>query len=90
MVLIDHGGGVSTLYGHGSEILVQAGQTVKRGDIIMKAGSTGWSTGPHLHFEVRINGQHVDSLPYITGKKIETKSTENNAEESTQNTENAN
>lgn len=69
MVLIDHGGGVSTLYGHGSEILVQAGQTVKRGDIIMKAGSTGWSTGPHLHFEVRINGQHVDSLPYITGKK---------------------
>ncbi len=90
MVLIDHGGGVSTLYGHGSEILVQTGQTVKRGDIIMKAGSTGWSTGPHLHFEVRINGQHVDSLPYITGKKIETKSTENNAEESTQNTENAN
>ena len=90
MVLIDHGGGVSTLYGHGSEILVQTGQTVKRGDIIMKAGSTGWSTGPHLHFEVRINGQHVDSLPYITGKKIETKSTENKAEESTQNTENAN
>lgn len=82
MVLIDHGGGVSTLYGHGSEILVQTGQTVKRGDIIMKAGSTGWSTGPHLHFEVRINGQHVDSLPYITGKKIETEeSKENIAEE---------
>lgn len=91
MVLIDHGGGVSTLYGHGSEILVQTGQTVKRGDIIMKAGSTGWSTGPHLHFEVRINGQHVDSLPYITGKKIETsKSTENSSENSTENQENAN
>lgn len=85
MVLIDHGGGVSTLYGHGSEILVQTGQTVKRGDIIMKAGSTGWSTGPHLHFEVRINGQHVDSLPYITGKKIETnKSTENTEQNNTE------
>lgn len=89
MVLIDHGGGVSTLYGHGSEILVQTGQTVKRGDIIMKAGSTGWSTGPHLHFEVRINGQHVDSLPYITGKKI-TKETDNNQENTTsENQENA-
>ena len=89
MVLIDHGGGVSTLYGHGSEILVQTGQTVKRGDIIMKAGSTGWSTGPHLHFEVRINGQHVDSLLYITGKKI-TKETDNNQENTTsENQENA-
>ena len=90
MVLIYHGGGVSTLYGHGSEILVQTGQTVKRGDIIMKAGSTGWSTGPHLHFEVRINGQHVDSLPYITGKKI-TKETDNNQENTTsENQESAN
>ncbi len=82
MVLIDHGGGVSTLYGHGSEILVKTGQTVKRGDIIMKAGSTGWSTGPHLHFEVRINGHHVDSLPYITGAKI-TKQSDNDSENTT-------
>ena len=66
MVMIDHGGGIVTLYGHGSEILVNAGKTVKKGDIIMKAGSTGWSTGPHLHFEVRINGTAVDSLPFIT------------------------
>ena len=66
MVMIDHGGGVCTLYGHGSEIIAELGQTVKKGDIIMKAGSTGWSTGPHLHFEVRINGTAVDSLPYIT------------------------
>ena len=66
MVMIDHGGGIVTLYGHGSEILVNAGQTVKKGYIIMKAGSTGWSTGPHLHFEVRINGTAVDSLPFIT------------------------
>lgn len=66
MVMIDHGGGVVTLYGHGSEIIAQTGQEVKKGDIIMKAGSTGWSTGPHLHFEVRINGTAVDSLPFIT------------------------
>lgn len=66
MVMIDHGGGVVTLYGHGDEILVQLGDTVKRGDIIMKSGTTGWSTGPHLHFEIRINGKTIDPLPYIT------------------------
>ncbi|MDO5556051.1 MAG: peptidoglycan DD-metalloendopeptidase family protein [Clostridia bacterium] len=66
MVMIDHGGGISTVYGHGSEIIAQTGQTVKKGDIIMKAGSTGWSTGPHLHFEIRVNGKCIDPLPYIT------------------------
>lgn len=66
MVMIDHGGGISTLYAHGSEILVQAGQIVKRGDVILKVGSTGMSTGPHAHFEVRINGQTTDPLPYVT------------------------
>ena len=55
MVIIDHGGGVSTLYAHGSEILVEVGQTVKRGDAVLKVGSTGYSTGPHAHFEVRLN-----------------------------------
>ena len=55
MVIIDHGGGVSTLYAHGSEILVEVGQTVKRGDPVLKVGSTGYSTGPHAHFEVRLN-----------------------------------
>lgn len=77
MIMIDHGGGVVTLYGHGSELIAEVGQTVKKGDIIMKSGSTGWSTGPHLHFEVRINGVAVDSLPYITGK-TNTTSSENN------------
>ena len=68
MVMIDHGGGVCTVYGHGSQIIAQTGDTVKRGDVIMLAGSTGWSTGPHLHFEVRLNGECVDPLPYITHK----------------------
>ena len=66
MVIIDHGGGVSTLYGHGSEITVTLGQTVKKGDVILKVGSTGYSTGNHLHFEVRVNGSAVNPLPYVT------------------------
>ena len=66
MVLIDHGGGISTLYAHGSEILVTVGQTVKKNEPILKVGSTGYSTGPHAHFEVRINGVVTDPLPYIT------------------------
>lgn len=70
MVIIDHGGGISTLYAHGSETLVQVGQTVKRGDAVLKVGSTGYSTGPHAHFEVRINGITTDPLPYITNGLI--------------------
>lgn len=66
MVVIDHGGGISTLYAHGSEILVQVGQTVKRGETVLKVGSTGYSTGAHAHFEVRINGVTTNPLPYIT------------------------
>lgn len=66
MIMINHGGGVSTLYAHGQERLVEVGQEVKRGDEVLKVGSTGYSTGPHAHFEVRINGQYVDPIPYIT------------------------
>ena len=64
-VIINHGDGISTLYGHGKKILVEFGQTVQQGDIIMEVGSTGNSTGPHLHFEVRINGKTVDPLNYV-------------------------
>ena len=70
MVIIDHGGGISTLYAHGSEILVQVGQTVKRNDPILKVGSTGYSTGPHAHFEVRINGVVTNPIEYITNGVI--------------------
>lgn len=66
MVIIDHGGGISTLYAHGSEILVEVGQVVKRGEPVLKVGSTGYSTGPHAHFEVRIDGVVTDPMPYIT------------------------
>ena len=64
-VIIQHGDGISTLYGHGQKVLTQIGAHVQQGDIIMEIGSTGNSTGPHLHFEVRINGATVDPLNYV-------------------------
>ncbi len=70
MVMVDHGGGISTLYAHGSEILVRVGQLVKKGEPVLKVGSTGYSTGPHAHFEVRINGVVTNPMEYITGDKI--------------------
>lgn len=62
-VIIDHGEGLSTLYGHSSQLLVKEDQQVRRGDAVALVGSTGVSTGPHLHFEVRQENQHID--PWI-------------------------
>lgn len=72
-VIINHGDGVVTLYGHGQEIQTTLGTVVKQGDIIMTVGSTGNSTGPHLHFEVRKNGIAVDPIPYLKGENDENK-----------------
>jgi murein DD-endopeptidase MepM/ murein hydrolase activator NlpD len=64
-VVIDHGHGISTLYGHTSEMYVTEGQAVQRGQAVAAVGSTGLSTGPHLHFEVRQNGEPVDPSAYL-------------------------
>ena len=65
MVDIDHGSGVSTRYGHASAVVVTPGQRVRRGQIIAYVGSTGHSTGPHLHYEVRLSGQPVNPTSYL-------------------------
>lgn len=66
-VLIDHGDRYSTAYGHMSEIAVEAGQEVKQGELIGYIGSTGWSTGPHLHFEIRLDGERIDPEEFFSG-----------------------
>ncbi len=65
MIIIDHGNGFKTRYGHLSQIMVLNGQTVKRGDVIGRMGSTGRSTGPHTHFEIYLNGTRVNPLSYL-------------------------
>lgn len=68
-VMINHGDGIVTLYGHGQEMLTTLGTKVSQGDVIMLVGSTGNSTGPHLHFEVRKNGIIQDPIPYLKGEE---------------------
>lgn len=65
LVEIDHGNGITSRYGHCSKLLVKPGDTVNRGDVVAKIGSTGASTGPHLHFEVRLNGTPVNPLQFL-------------------------
>ena len=63
-VLLDHGFGYRTLYGHCNEVLVKPGQEVSRGEVIARVGSTGLSKAPHLHYEVHVNGRPVDPINY--------------------------
>ena len=69
-VMVDHGGGVVTLYAHAYKILVHVGDKVKRGDTLALVGTTGMSTGCHIHFEVRINGVYKNPLDYVTPGKF--------------------
>ncbi|MGE5576847.1 MAG: peptidoglycan DD-metalloendopeptidase family protein [Syntrophothermus sp.] len=65
LIILDHGNGVQTYYAHNSERLVSAGARVSQGQIIARVGTSGSTTGPNLHFEVRINGEAVDPLPFL-------------------------
>lgn len=66
VVVVDHGGGMATTYNHLSAFSVSSGQSVSRGQVVGSVGCTGYCTGPHLHFEVRINGSPVDPMPYLS------------------------
>lgn len=77
MVIISHGGGVMTLYAHGSSIEVKEGDIVKQGQTVLKVGSTGYSTGPHAHFEIRLNGEYLNPMDYVSPDNGENNNIEN-------------
>lgn len=65
IVQIDHGNGIATIYGHNSRVAVNVGQSVRKGQVISYMGSTGKSTGPHAHYEIRVNGNAVDPVSFM-------------------------
>lgn len=65
LVQLDHGYGLETIYAHADVATVRKGEMISRGDMIARVGNTGYSTGPHLHYEIRVNGTPVDPLYYI-------------------------
>ena len=65
IVKIEHGSGLETRYAHASKLLVHAGERVAKGQIVAEVGSTGRSTGPHLHYEIRLNGDSLDPRKYL-------------------------
>ena len=67
VIMIDHGGGIVTLYAHNSALVASNGQSVNKGDVVAKIGTTGMSTGPHSHFEVRKNGDYTNPVPWVKG-----------------------
>jgi murein DD-endopeptidase MepM/ murein hydrolase activator NlpD len=71
MVEIDHGGGITTRFAHLSKIIAKKGQTIAKGDVVGNTGNTGRSTGPHLHYEIRVNGRAIDPMNFIrAGEKL--------------------
>jgi murein DD-endopeptidase MepM/ murein hydrolase activator NlpD len=70
-VRIDHGKGIETVYGHGSSVVARVGQRVEAGDLILRVGSTGSSTGNHLHFEVNVNGEHRNPMSYLRERGVD-------------------
>jgi murein DD-endopeptidase MepM/ murein hydrolase activator NlpD len=72
-VMIDHGNGLVTLYGHNSALMVKVGQEVNAGDVISKLGNTGFSTGPHLHLEIHVNGKAQDPIPFFKEHGVDLK-----------------
>lgn len=69
-ILLDHGGGIQTFYGHCEELFVSGGEVIRAGETIALVGSTGWSTGPHLHFEIRLCGAFCDPLGVIAPNDV--------------------